>query len=383
MRNLFSLSLIFALMALIFVSCQEEQSVEPDKPNEGGNDSTFVLTGHIRKDIKLEAGQSYTLEGAVIIEEGAKLTIPAGMKIVADKSDGLDVLIVNQGGMINAEGTSENPIVFTSTSNEIGSWGGIVILGKAPINVPGRVSSPEFSDNLSYGGTDKKDNSGTLSYVRVEYAGAGIIEGSVEYNGFGFYAVGSGTTINNLETYKGSDDGYEFFGGTVEANNLISIGDEDDSFDWSEGWSGGGTNWIAIKEGIADKGIEADNNENDNTLTPMSNPMISDVTLIGIGTQDGLRLRRGTAGKLSNIIIKNFENAVSIRDDQTIRNVEDGDLMIEGMAKSCSNLIVGLDSKGESVDVSAAFSKKESATGADAAFAAGWTRFSSEGYTLQ
>lgn len=372
---------VIALAGIFAASCSEDElpstPVDPTNP-----EATNVLTGSITAAKTLSADEVYTLKGSVIVESGAKLIVPAGTRIESDKSDGLDALIINQGAKIEAVGTAEAPIVFTEVSKTIGSWGGIVILGRAPINVPGGTSSPEFSSELTYGGQKPADNSGTLSYVRVEYAGAGIIEGSVEYNGFGFYAVGSGTTVNHLETYKGSDDGYEFFGGTVEANNLISVGDEDDSFDWTEGWTGGGSNWIAIKEGVADKGIEADNNGNDNTAQPMSNPTISNVTLVGIGIEDGMRLRRGTAGEFSNILIKNFENGIDIRDEQTIANIQSNSLSVVGKIKNvAAEKVVGQNSSGDAIDVSSVFTAKEDATGADEAFAAGWTRYASEGYS--
>ncbi|MCB0375333.1 MAG: hypothetical protein KDD04_05385, partial [Sinomicrobium sp.] len=301
---------IFLLTAaLVFMtSCSSDNGNNP-KPPATDN----VLTGAIASDTTLDPAIEYTLKGSVTVEDGATLFIPAGTRIVADISDGLDALIVKQGGKIHATGQPDAPVVFTSAGTGTGSWGGIVILGRAPINVAGGMSSPEFDNTLTYGGTDANDNSGILSYVRVEYAGAGIIEGSVEYNGFGFYGVGSGTTVNNLETYKGSDDGFEWFGGTVVANNLISIGDEDDAFDTAEGWTGGGTNWIGIKDGNGDNGFEWDNNENDNAALPMSSPVISNVTLIGTGANDGMRLRRGTAGSITNVIIRNFDQGVDMR----------------------------------------------------------------------
>src|SRR5690606_38370383 len=297
---------------------------------EGGAIITEELTGDITSDMSLDANVLYTLKGSVIVQNGATLTIPAGTRLTSDLSDGLDAMIVNQGGKLEAIGTAEEPIVFTESSKQIGSWGGIVLLGKAPINVPGGTSSPEFDDSLTYGGTAADDNSGSLSYIRLEYAGAGIVEGSVEYNGFGFYAVGSGTTVNNLETYKGSDDGFEWFGGTVVADNLISIGDEDDSFDWAEGWTGGGSNWITIKEGVADTGIEADGNESDNAATPVSDQVIKDITIVGIGESTGMKFRRGTAATITNAMIKNFATGIEVIDAQTETNVTDGALSIAG-----------------------------------------------------
>ncbi|NER14614.1 hypothetical protein GWK08_14255 [Leptobacterium flavescens] len=344
-----------------------------------GQQTTAILSGEITTNTALDANIAYTLQGSVIVQEGATLTIPAGTVITTDPNDGLDALIINQGAMINATGTANDPIVFTSIVPQPGQWGGIVLLGRAPINVAGGTSSPEFDASLSYGGTAEDDNSGTLTYVRVEYAGASVIEGSVEYNGFSFYAVGNSTTINNLEAYSGSDDGFEWFGGTVDGcDNLLSIANEDDSFDWAEGWTGSGSNWIAVQDGVGDNGIEADNNEDDNTLTPLSSPTISDLTLVGLGFNDGMRLRRGTAGNFSNVVITNFDQGLDIRDNQTIANAQGGTLVINGIA---FNNIVDVNVVVEGgVDLSSAITEDANATGASTSFAEGWSRFDSEGF---
>src|SRR5699024_7274017 len=131
------------------------------------------------------------------------------------------------------------------------------------------------------------------------------------------------------------------------------------------------------------KGIEADNNGNDNTAQPMSNPTISNVTLVGISIEDGMRLRRGTAGEFTNILIKNFENGIDVRDEQTIANIQSNRLSVAGKIKNvAAEKVVGQNSAGDAIDVSSIFTVKESATGADDAFAAGWTRYASEGYGL-
>lgn len=364
---------VTAVALMLFVSC----SSDDDGPSDLPVDDT-VLTGSITSDRTLDASIEYTLRGSVIVQDGATLTIPAGTRIVSDATDGVDVLIVNQGGRLLANGTAADPIVFTSVSMQIGSWGGLVLLGKAPINVPGGTSSPEFDNNLTYGGDASDDSSGSLTYVRVEYAGAPVVGGSVEYNGFGFYAVGSGTTLHHLETYKGSDDGFEWFGGTVTADNLISIGDEDDSFDATEGWTGGGSNWIGIKDGNADNGFEWDNNEFDNNATPATNPTVSNVTLIGTGASNGMLLRRGTAGVIENVIIRNFNQGIYVQNSATVQNAIDGFLVI---ADVFFDSIVELNyANDQEEDISSAINENPAATGADDAFAAGWSRYDAESW---
>jgi len=347
-----------------------------------GAQTTAILTGEITVNTALDSNIAYTLQGSVIVQEGATLTIPAGTVITTDPGDGLDALIINQGAMINADGTATDPIIFTSIVPQPGQWGGIVLLGRAPINVAGGTSSPEFDNTLTYGGSTPDDNSGVLDYVRVEFAGASVIEGSVEYNGFSFYAVGSETQISNLEAFAGSDDGFEWFGGTVDnVNNLLSVANEDDSFDWAEGWIGGGSNWIAVQDGVGDNGFEADGNEDDNTLTPLSVPTISDITLVGLGVNDGMRLRRGTGVMLSNVVIDNFDQGLDIRDNQTIiTNVANGDFIINGIA--FSNIAdVNIVVEG-GADLSSVITLDPNATGADATFADGWSRFDSEGFQI-
>ena len=346
-----------------------------------GAQTTGVITGEITSDLELDANIAYTLQGSVIVQDGATLTIPEGTVITTDPNDGLDALIINQGAQIDAVGTASNPIIFTSIVPEPGQWGGIVLLGRAPINVAGGTSSPEFDSSLTYGGTATDDNSGTLSFVRVEFAGASVIEGSVEYNGFSFYAVGDMTTINNLEAFEGSDDGFEWFGGTVDnCDNLLSIANEDDSFDWAEGWTGGGSNWIAVQDAVGDNGFESDGNEDNNALMPFSNPTISDITLIGLGVNDGMRLRRGTGAQLSNVVISNFDQGLDIRDAQTITNAGNGTLVINGI-RFLNIADVDIVVEG-GADLSSAITLDPNATGADAAFADGWTRFDSEGFSI-
>lgn len=219
-----------------------------------------------------------------------------------------------------AQGTAANPIIFTSnaTTPAPQDWGGLVICGNAITNLG--VNAQAEVTGLTYGGTNPADNSGVLSYVIVEYSG-NLINDDAEFNGVTFYAVGSGTQINNILVYQGSDDGFEWFGGSVNATNLAAIGCQDDSFDWTEGWNGTVNNLysdqsLATNFSADSRGIEADNNATNATLAPISNPTLSNITLIGrnnpnVTKEAGIWLRRGTYASISNLYIKNFNSTVS------------------------------------------------------------------------
>lgn len=305
------------------------------------------LKGQITQDLTLDATKEYVLVGDVYVRNGATLTIPAGTKIFANPADNADttvkdengqdvvvkaadVLIVNKGGKLIANGTAANPIIFTSSAAAPapGDWGGIVMLGNAPVNITN--GNAEIADNVSddtlpYGGTDAADNSGSLNYVILAYPGTRINTES-EYNGFSFYAVGTGTSLQNLEVYQGSDDSFEWFGGTVSATNLYG-NNFDDTFDWAEGFVGVLDNIVAEQPTGADHCIEADNLKADNNASPRSNPTVKNATFKSSGDDDAVKLRRGTAAKFENIVINissetkaNFE----IDDVQTGQNILDG-----------------------------------------------------------
>jgi len=305
------LVLSLAIVAAIFTSCGDD-----DSNNTGGGTKEAVLTGNITADMSLDANTVYTIDGPVYIADGVTLTIPAGTRLEGNaEGTQVAVLAVRQGGKINAQGTAAKPIVFTSNSATPapGDWGGIVICGKAVTNLGTNVQAEVTG--LTYGGTNAADNSGVYSYLRVEYAGA-LINPDAEFNGVTFYAVGSGTKVDNILTFQGSDDGFEWFGGSVNGTNLLSVGNQDDSFDWTEGWNGTVSNMYANQAGAlafsADsRGIEADNNTANPLLAPISNPVLSNITLVGrkntaVTSEAGIMLRRGTHGKISNVFIQDF-----------------------------------------------------------------------------
>ena len=269
-------------------------------------------------------GQTYTLTGGLHVKAGATLTIEPGVTIIAQDDDQVDYILIEQGARIDARGTASSPIVMTSTRKAAGAWGGLHICGKAPINA-GTDAKSEIGD-ASYGGNDPHDNSGTLQYIRVEYGGYAFSE-EKEANGFTFYGVGDGTTVDHLQAYGGSDDGFEWFGGTVNVKYLVSTDNTDDSFDWTEGWCGNGQFMIAHQ--ISDECdclIEADNNDNDNMASPISHPVLSNITLVGNNGENerGVRLRAGTQAELYNVIVTGKARALTTETEGTESALADG-----------------------------------------------------------
>ncbi|MBE5318370.1 hypothetical protein IM793_04315 [Pedobacter sp. MR2016-19] len=304
-----------AVSATIFTGCSKDDDEEvPTKVPVVGE-----ITGDITANRTLAFG-NYTLKGIVKIQSGVTLTIEAGSTFTADKADGDDGLVVLNGGKLIANGTADNPIVLTEKSKIGGSWNGIIMYGDAPIVNSATKPAPQTATSedgltLSYGGTNATHNGGSLKYVRVEYAGRVITTNSKEQNGFSFYSVGSGTVLENLVSYKGNDDGFEFYGGTVSAKNLISYGNADDSFDWQDGWRGqDNTNWFAYQTGVGNYGMEVESKGVNNGFWPK----ITNITLkraAGTTTEaqseiqlDAFQFKAEGNGDYSNIIIDGYNS---------------------------------------------------------------------------
>ena len=312
----------FSTLALIagmfvFTSCSNND----DDPVIEEPDNS-VLQGSIVSDLTLKSGNTYTLNGEFLVKEGATLNIEPGVKIVAQYDDRVDYILVEQGAKINALGTASAPIIMTSSKEEPGAWGGIHICGRAHTNAEGGKGSSEIG-GATYGGSNDADNSGVLKYVRVEYTGYAFDE-EHEANGMTFYGVGNGTTIENCEAYHGSDDGFEFFGGSVNVKNMVVVNCSDDSFDWTEGWNGKGENLVAYQENASTLGydcdclIEADNNENNYSATPVSHPVLKNLILVGNGgSKQGIRLRRGTEVEITSAKVCGKGKAVAVESTET------------------------------------------------------------------
>lgn len=316
-----------SILALTFTGCSTTDDEETLQPIEG------EITGSITTN-KTYAFGNYTLSGIVTIESGVTVTFDAGSKITANAANGVDALVVKAGGKLIINGTASQPVVFTEPSATPGSWGGIIMYGDAPINGSGATTTRTSEDglNLPYGGSNPTHNGGALRYVRVEYAGKKITDGTSEMNGFSFYSVGSGTVLDHLVSYKGADDGFEWYGGTVSGTNLISFGNYDDSFDWQDGWQGqNNSNWYVYQEGIGNFGMEIEASNNDNAYFPK----IANITLKrapGTVTEggssaaeyDAIQFKKDGNGDFTNITIAGYTTsgatAVRIQDARTNTN---------------------------------------------------------------
>lgn len=302
-----------------------------------------VLPNEILTNIKLKKNKTYLIQGGVFVRNGATLKIKQGARIVADQGA---FLVIDKGGKINAKGTATNPIVFTSAQPEgqrkRGDWGGLIFNGNAPVNcgsTAGGACSGEGGTGF-YGGNNPTDNQGLMRYVRVEYGGFPISPDN-ELNCIAFQGVGSGTVIEYVEALNGGDDGFEWFGGTVNGKHLVSVGSSDDSFDFTFGWRGkvqfGLIQQRADGPSIADRGFEGDNNEFNFELTPRSAPQWANVTVIGDpnatfeGSTQGMEMRRGVSGQFRNIIVMGFKReGLRITDDSTYQQFNGGGLDFQG-----------------------------------------------------
>ena len=314
MKNKF-LAIASLTLFLSITSCTIEVREDNDIPKSDNVFTGNTISGTITKNTTIKKG-NYTLEGIVKVADGITLTIEPGAVFTAKSSVGTS-LVVLKGGKIDAQGTATEPIIFTSDNKKPGDWGGITIYGNAPIKAANGASTAlsEDGNNQTYGGNDANDNSGVMKYVRVEYGGRKIGDGTSETNTMTFYAVGAGTILENLVAYKGTDDGYEFFGGTVSASNLVSYGNYDDAFDWQDSWSGqNNSNWFAYQTSIGNFGMEIESSSNaDNTA-----PKISGITLIreagtnpevaGSAEISAIQFKKQGSGIFTNVFIDGYKN---------------------------------------------------------------------------
>ncbi len=296
-----------------------------------------TVTGPILADTTFTADKKWVLKGGVFVGDDTDpakapsvLTIEPGTQIFGDTSS-LSFLLITRGSKIVADGTADAPIVFTSAKDPGAraptDWGGIVLNGQAPVN--GCTGDPctllGEAGTGTYGGGDAHDDSGVLRFVRVEFGGA-LIDDENELNGFAFQGVGDGTVVDHIQAHMVADDCIEFFGGTVNVKHVVCTGIGDDNIDWTFGWTGKAQFVVSQQyENIGNNGIEADNNEANFEITPISHPTISNVTLIGAPVSDaggdGILLRRGTEATLENIVVVGFNKSCFNMDDGTTFDV--------------------------------------------------------------
>ena len=297
----------------VFTVCNDGENGTTPPPAP----SVENLGGIVTENMTLTANTEYKLTSQLQVKAPAVLTIEEGVKITAADSEDPIYILIEQGAKINAVGTVENPIVMTAENKTAGGWGGLHICGYAPTN-----AGSGFSEigNAAYGGNDANDNSGVLKYIRLGYTGFAL-DDEHESNGISFYGVGAGTQVSYVQTYVGADDGLEFFGGTVNVDHCVVVDCTDDSFDWTEGWSGTATNLVAYQtDASCDCLIEADNNGDNFDATPVAHPTLRNLYLVGNGSSEnkrGIRLRAGTRANIDGAKVAGKPNPLTIETTQT------------------------------------------------------------------
>jgi serine/threonine protein kinase len=298
------------------------------------NKPLIELSGDVSEDFSLSPDNDYLLRFTTQVLPGATLTIPKGTTLHGDIGT-KGVLVVLPGGKLEASGTREEPIVFTSNAppgqRKSGDWGGLILLGKAPTNASARevqLKIEGLARGGEYGGSDPNDSSGTLRFVRIEYSGQEIAPNN-EINGLSLGGVGRGTTLDHILVRNTADDCFEFFGGTVDAKYLACQNPGDDAFDWDYGYSGRMQFLVAQaspSSRVGSNGFEGDNDPGATRAKPISRPEIWNATLCGknrkfSGEHNGLLLRRGTGAVVGNSIFTGFATGLDVRDSYTAPDI--------------------------------------------------------------
>jgi hypothetical protein len=356
MKKIFFAALGLAVFA---VSCKKNLDADVQKELvNGGVSGVDTLVGEIT--VNSTVTRTTYLKGIVYVKPGVTLTVNPGVTIkgspgsVAPDTLNLAInkgtLVVERGGRLVANGTPTSPIVWTSAqpagSRNYGDWGGLVLFGRAPIKTSSGGTTnfyeafPLSDPRNYYGGTDPNDNSGSITYNRFEFGGGIILKPNQEVNGITFCGVGKGTVAHHIEVSNNGDDGFEFFGGTVNVHHLLSFGNKDDDFDFDEGYNGNLQFIIAYRTDLADNSgsamIELDNNALSADFPPNhTNPTIANATLVGPhslvarpgsgGRFDGaVYVRRAGRIKLANSLIISDSLPTALGVTPTTRNHIDG-----------------------------------------------------------
>jgi hypothetical protein len=341
-----------AMVALAVSSCQNDDSSADSSfsMKASGADYTHptavqTVSGAITTNTTWTNDRVWEIDGVVTVKDGAKLTIQAGTFIKAKPlAPGIatGVLVITKTGQIDAQGTVESPVIFTSynllddnanTTATPGDFGGVVLLGDAEVNtgsvsniVEGLDDQPNFTE-FYYGGSNNTHNGGSLNYVRIEFAGR-ILDTDIEINGLTLAGVGSLTTIDHVQVSYGRDDSFEFFGGKVNASHLVSLAPDDDNFDFDSGYTGTITKAIAIADsgsthslsgGNPDSnGIELDNNATGSLTTLITRPVISQLSIIGVSSttvadlyENAIHVRRAGNISLTDVTVTGYNKGIN------------------------------------------------------------------------
>lgn len=333
MKKLFINALAFCAVCapVVLTSCSEENETQnPDEAYYVNEDNQLCIKG----EYTWEDGKP--LEQTVLVENGGVLKFNAGTTVKCGK--GFDkYILVLQGGKIEATGTESKPVVFTSaeSSPAAGDWGGIIINGRAPLSGGGTYAT-EINNDYLYGGTDAADNSGRLTYVKIEYAGASSGSDDIEHNGLTLNGVGNGTQIDHIYVLESADDAIEFFGGSVNVTNLLAVNPDDDMFDFTQGYNGELKDCYGIwADGYTSteedpRGIEADGNLDGKNPehTPQSDFKVTNMTIdlrLANNSNDGyymhdvVKVRRGAKATVTNALVIGqgaCKDIIDLKDDK-------------------------------------------------------------------
>ena len=326
------------VLSLIAISCDNNDG---DRKNPINNSLEVNKSGVLSADETWSGDSIYVLNGRVIVPNGVTLTVEPGTIIKGKEGDGAiaSTLIIAQGGMIDAQGTESAPIIMTSVLDNItvgqqagtnldetdaGLWGGLIVLGYAPISADAATALieglPANEAYAVYGGTDAADNSGYIEYVSVRHGGTLIGDGN-EINGITLAGVGSATVVNNIEVVANVDDGVEFFGGSVNASNIVVWAQGDDAYDIDQAYAGTIDNFVYVAGPNSDHGLEVDGPEGKTG----SGFTASNGSLYGMSAEIA-DFRDSAMGNIQNIYITGFDDAGDWEIDETggAHNYENG-----------------------------------------------------------
>lgn len=351
---------LIAVAALSLTACQHDSLTDSSSPFGMKPTSAEYITASalpvttVNADITTNTTWSGVIEldGNIAVKNGATLTIQPGTFIKAKPNtagEGRGVLIITKTGSINATGTESQPIIFTSyrlldgdenTTANPGDFGGVVLLGDAPTNVPTTTTVeglPTNNPEFYFGGSNSGHNAGIMKYVRIEFAGYDFVGANSgnEVNALTLAGVGSGTTIDHIQVSYGQDDSFEFFGGTVNASNLVSFAAEDDNFDFDNGYTGTITCALSLADsnsshttsgGVSDtNGIELDNNSGGTSTALLTHPVINNLTIVGPSTnvlspvsgvgpayENGIHIRRNGRLTLNNAVVTGYPVGIKV-----------------------------------------------------------------------
>jgi hypothetical protein len=336
-KVIFLFASIFMLGATM-TSCSSDDNNDPID-DDGPVPTVIELTGNLSTQ-SLTKDKKYLLKGQVFVRTGQVLTIQEGTVIFGDKAT-KGTLVIDRGGKIEANGTAAEPIVFTSAlaagSRDRGDWGGLVILGNANVNQE-NPAIEGISPTVNFGGSNDADDSGTLRYVRVEFAGIELTPNN-ETNSITLGGVGSQTEMEYCQVSYGGDDGFEWFGGAVNGKYLISFASWDDSFDVDFGYSGKNQFGLEVRyASYADQSgsnsFECDNGPNDNVTTLLTTGVFSNFTCVGpkatstqsinANYQHSLDLRRRTAVTIANSVFLGYPRGIRMNQQSVYDNFNGG-----------------------------------------------------------